>query len=495
MTTASDLQNMKNELAALQVGGLPPKSPRYDVNTTTRTTGQTIINTSNGLVTENDVSNLFNELRRAAAKLEIEKINRKRADAELESIRQNRLKETGETVKQLERKSIELNTLKEERETMREFLERGTSECKRVADDVLRLKGELEASQKSTSDFANEKQEIAGHMEKLNQEIEQTTQLISMDEEDSKQLQAHVEAATEQLDQLGIKRENFLAEIDNANEELNYAQQRGRSLEDDDLALRQMIAAAAVLTDRLGETERACISGEIETYESQKHIDVLEESRALVGKSSGNIQEVSNHAKNQVEELNEQSKRLRAASKLYVSGSLKDYIEAREHHDLVMEKLQEERAGMINDHRTDVATIQARIDDIEDEIVYAATGERADNIDERIDELDYEDGLNQQLHQRILQLEAQHERLKAAGQKMKLDWGKVDESRRKFQQLETEVEMMKETSDRFHLENRNLRVMLETALSTGDKKSLAKSKKDYDVFEQWRHQKVSVDGA
>merc|ERR1712224_716548 len=111
---------------------------------------------------------------------------------------------------------------------------------------------------------------------------------------------------------------------------------------------------------------------------------------------------------------------------------------------------------------------------MEDEIVFAATGERAENIEEKIDELDYEDGLNQQLHQRTMQLESQNERLKAAGARMKLDWGKVDESRRRFQQLETEVEMMKETSDRLHLENRNLRVMLETAVSTGDKKSMAK---------------------
>lgn len=379
---------------------------------------------------------------------------------------------------------------------MREFLERGTAECKRVADDVIRLKGEIEMAQTSTEEYSRERQEIAEHMEKLNEEIEQTQQLIQMDEQTSTRLAAEVDEATQKLDHLGHRRENVLSEIDAANQELHYAQQRARSLEDDDLVLRQMTAAAAVLTDRLGETERACISGEIEHYEAQKTINVLEEARPQVGNSKkGSVREVTHHAKNQVAELNEQSRRLRIAAKRYVSGSLRDYIEAREHHDLVIEKLQEERAGMINDHRTDVATIQARIDDIEDEIVFVATGERADRIDERIDELDYEDGLHQQLHQRLLQLETQNERLKAAGERMKLDWGKCDESRRRFQQLETEVEMMKETSERLHIENRNLKVMLETALSTGDKKSMAKAKKDYDVFEQWRHQKVVVDGA
>ena len=83
---------------------------------------------------------------------------------------------------------------------------------------------------------------------------------------------------------------------------------------------------------------------------------------------------------------------------------------------------------------------------------------------------------------------------------MKLDWGKVDDSRRRFQQLQAEVTMMKEFSDKLQLENRNLRLMLEgTAASPykgGSNPGMGPRAQNLhrQAFEDWRTQSIGGGG-
>jgi len=440
---------------------------------------------------EDEVTTLYHELQRAAGKLEVEKAQRKRAEAELEAIRQHRLRETSDVVQELERKRTELNTLREERTMMREWLDRGVAECKRVADDVVRLKAELDASEKTTAEVTREKQKLANTIQQLGDELASVQVALEKVHQEKSRLELKAEESTALMSRAEEERKASLAECDRLSSDVSRLSQRVRGLEDAEVAMQSMIACITQLVAEIGETDRAITSGDLER--GNDRMPVVEAATSIAEKKPLSAMVID--AKRLLQQLNDSTGRLRVSVKRYVAAKMKQQQESTASHQAQIEQLQKERNAIVASHRAEVEALQQRAADLEREIIMVADGVQRDvrvEAHERMAVLDKHAALNKHLTDRCEQLKAENDRLKSRGKKMKLDWGKVDESRRRFQQLQAEVAMMKDFNEKLQLENRNLRLMLDgtaasahgvTAITVGNPRAATLHKA---AFEEWR---------
>ena len=474
---AGDLSNMKQELAALQGGGVVTK-------TVTVRSGSPV--KVSGTAAEGEVTTLYHELQRAAAKLEVERSARKRAEAELDNIRQHRLRETGDVVQELERKSTELNTLKEERAMMREWLDRGVQECKRVADDVTRLKAELDQSEANVASLQHEK----SRLEELLQEHRLTIQRMEADREAERaykeSLERRLQEMQEQLNTVERERISLAAENDNLHAQNLTLQQRLRYLDEAEQELQRNTAKAQQMVAELSEIERAMVSGDLDRGEDERYIPVTE--AMTTGYGDKGTQEIITHSREEMQELNDAANRLRASIKRYVAVRSKDVAENRVQNESYLERMRREQELMREEHSNDVGILQRRIEDLERDLVLASDGGGYALSHDRMTIIDKADELNAQLRDRCDELMAENERLRLAANRMKLDWGKVDESRRRFQQLEGEMVTLREQNEILRQENKAFRGQEggHRSLNVGTGGWVTASSSDRNAFEQWR---------
>lgn len=476
VSPSGELSSIRQELQALQQN---PSALRA---------GTSMVAAGN---VEDEVTTLYHELQRAAGKLEVEKAQRKKAEAELESIRQHRLRETSDVVQELERKRAELNTLREERTMMREWLDRGVSECKRVADDVLRLKQDLDTSERTTAELAREKQRLANTIQQLNDELASVQISLEKVHAEKTKLELRAEESTSLLTRVQEERKATVSECDRLSSDVSRLSQRVRGLEDAELAMQSMVACITQLVAEISDTDRAITSGDLENNPHRPPI--TDAASNIAEKKSLSVMVVD--AKRLLQELQDQVSRLRTSVKRYVAGKQRQQSEIAATHQAQIEHLQKERNAIVASHRAEIEAHQQRAADLEREIIMVADGVQRDvrvEAHERMAVLDRHASLNKELTDRCEQLRTENERLKSRGKKMKLDWGKVDDSRRRFQQLQAEVNMMRQFNEKLQLENRNLRLMLEGTSASSSTGGLAPTTNPRaqalhrQAFSEWR---------
>ena len=192
--------------------------------------------------------------------------------------------------------------------------------------------------------------------------------------------------------------------------------------------------------------------------------------------------------------------RLRASVKRFVAGRQKQHQDLANEHRAALDAVQRDHDAQAAAHRAQTEQLQQRIVDLETEIIKVADGVDRDTHHEaqhRMNQLDSHATTNRNLSSQVNELKAENDRLRAKAKKMKLDWSKVDQSRQRFQQLQTEVTMMRDYNDKLQMENKNLRLMLEGAgHGTSRASHFSPDERDRSTalhrqaFQQWRATKV-----
>jgi hypothetical protein len=408
---------------------------------------------------EDEVSTLYRELQSAANKLEAEKAQRQQAEAELEAVRQQRLRETSDVVAELEKKRLELNALREERAAMKQWLDRGVSECRRVASDVTALKEELARSEKSCEALQTDKNRYAGSIEALSDELATVQLTLENVHRDRAVLEVRADENAAVVTRAEAEKHVAVTECDHLSAEIARLAQRVRGLEDAEVSMHSMCACVEQLVAETNVTERAIATGKLEQNEV----------RPSLTEAANNIHDprplstMVIDAKRLLQQLQEGMGRLRAAVKRYVASKQQAHAEMHLARQAELDGLQRERDLMVIAHRTDLETLAQRNQDLESEIIMVADGVQRDvNVEakERMVVLDRLAVNNKVLTEQCGALREDNEKLKVKSKRMKLDWDKVDESRRRFQQLQTEVALMQEYAQKLEMENRNLRLMM-----------------------------------
>jgi chromosome segregation ATPase len=410
---------------------------------------------------ESEVNGLYHELQRAAANLEQEKSLRKRVEAELESLRSGRLRDTADVVQELERKRTELQTLREERAMMKEWLDRGVAECKRVADEVTRLKAELDISEKSCANLSKDKQRLAVTVQELNEELSSVQTALEKVHHEKTVLELKAEDAVSSLARAEEQRRAAVSEADRLSAEVVRLSQRVRGLEDGEISLQSMCSCIDALCREINVLERAVTNGNLDEANTAR--PPLSDAANDIGQPKA-LPVMIVDAKRLLQHLQDSVSRLRGTVKRYIGETQRQVNEQYRAQNVELENIRRERDVLVQAHQQEAAQLRRRVMDLEAEIVHVAQGVQRDismEASERLTQLDRLSSSNRQAQKENEELKAENERLKAKCKKMKIDWTKVDESRRRYQQLQVEVQLMKDYSDKLAQENRNLKLLLE----------------------------------
>ena len=444
---------------------------------------------------EDEVTNLYHELQRAAGNLEQEKSQRKRLEAELENLRSGRLKDTADVVEELERKRTELQTLREERSMMKEWLDRGVHECKRVADDVNRLKSELDVSEKSCSALSKDKQRLAVTVQELSEELSNVQVTLEKVHHEKSVLELRAEEAVTSLTRAEETRRAAVAEADRLSAEVVRLSQRVRGLEDGEISMQSMCSCIDALCREINTLENAVTHG---------NLDETSSIRAPISDAANDIGQPKPlsvmvvDAKRLLQHLQDSLSKLKGSVKRYIAETQRHVNEQYHKQNAELQAIKRERDVLIQAHQNESEQLRQRVVDLEKEIVHVAQGVQRDishEASDRLNNLDKLSTANREAIEENRRLKEDNERLKAKAKKMKIDWTKVDESRRRYQQLQVEVQLMKEYSDKLAQENRNLKLMLDARQDsrrshdvTGFHDHDVAAQVHHQAFEEWRNQ-------
>lgn len=185
-----------------------------------------------------ELDHAYAELDRLYNKLQKEKSTRSKLEQELRELKVAHSNNVDVASQELERKNREVAAAKAERDKMKEWLDRGVAECKRVGDEVIQLRKEVQLSEDNCAALAREKAQLTAHMRRLHDDLERIR-------ETEKALH---EERTDLSGQLEMKQAN-----------LDAITQRHREAEGRELALRTEVSELTGRVNRLNECEECLL--------------------------------------------------------------------------------------------------------------------------------------------------------------------------------------------------------------------------------------------
>ena len=403
---------------------------------------------------------LYRELQRAAAKLEMEKFNRKRIDVELQEERGKHTRDEVDLLREIQQKTQEVRHLKHEKEIMREWLERGVEECKKVAQDMQRIKQEHADEQLKNNRLEEEKTHLRGIIAKLTEQID-SYQLSLESESDAKahllQREAASTARMEEAENEKLRTEGVLDEV---RTEATILKDHLRGMDSLERALRSTALSMLHVTAKLQESERALNDGDYDTGDDEHYISPAELENRLaevyrniftVPKVTKNITPDAEARALQVEELIREVVSCSDGLSLVANGytaSIKNYIAQRIKWK---SELNASHGNELKKQKKDYAELEAetelykvRIEELQEMLV--AERKKVDELQEALEP-------RTELLRSLEEVSEENTRLKNAARRVKLDWGKIEESRHRFVKLQEEVEELQVAYKRLEQEN------------------------------------------
>jgi chromosome segregation ATPase len=428
---------------------------------------------------------MYQQLRAAAAELEQEQAKRREAELALEELRQRRVAESSVVMQDLERKRQELNALREERLLIKEWLDRGVSECRRVAEEASLVKRELEARDRNVHDLLAEKDAMNTKMQQLSAELQQIQASLETLHAESAAVRVNVDDANARTTQVTEQNRAVSHEYESVAGQLERLVSRVRGLPEAEIAMDQCCAALESVVVEMNSLD-LCIrnGGDFERFDevaagAQKLVSDKKARAAqasdknaspnvpTVATSQGKLP-VTTAAKGLVRLAQETLNYFRPNLKSFISVKQKQLIEQRRQHMAELQSASAEKDRMLAQHAAEVDGMKQRVTELEKEIIRIAEGQARDLDGEataRLSQLDKLSTVSMQMQDEIARLRDENVQLRATAKRVKVDWNKVEESRRRFHQLKVEVQLLREHSAKIEAENRNLRLFSEGMLA------------------------------
>ena len=143
---------------------------------------------------KDELRHAYMELDRLHQKLQKERTSRGEMEAELDALRRSHESHVDTSALEIERKNDELQAAKDERNRMKEWLDRGVKECKRVAEESVKAKEELQAAEDNCVKLANEKTALTSQLRRLADELTAVKNDIENIESENEQLKEKLDS-------------------------------------------------------------------------------------------------------------------------------------------------------------------------------------------------------------------------------------------------------------------------------------------------------------
>lgn len=444
-----------------------------------------------------EINTLYEELQRAATKLEAERSLRRRIEAELSSVREDRLQQTSAVIQELENKRNEIQSLRDERVELKQWLDRGAAECRRVADEVLALRQNLESTEKTCSHLKEEKSNLSEQIRSLTEQLSGVQQELEDMHHTRTLLEIRVRETQEAIRLADLTKKNSHDEVNRLESEVARLHQRVRGAAEAETALSSLCGACRQLI-----VEVEGLSGQIQQGSLADRFDkplvYMQPNRDVAVSSADAVTE----SKMLVSKVLETVRRLEVQVRNYMQERQRERSDEQRAHQDELAALHREKEIQLQRYNAERQSLEKRGQDLERELLTVASGVQEHvqaEMSERLKQLDTLIETNRELQQANSNLRDQNDQLTQKAKRLKVDWSKVDESRVRLQQLQMELSLMSEYNEKLAHENRNLRLLAQSSSgynaaalnATGpdlDRSTPHLSKK---AFDEWKRQAMS----
>lgn len=451
-----------------------------------------------------EIDSLYDELQKTAKKLEAERTLRRKIEAALETVREDRIRQTNAVVQELQAKRDEIAVMSAERAELKGWLDRAVTECTKIADEVLRLRKDLEASEKNCAALEEEKIALAEKIENLSKQLSRTQEEMEHIHHEKHLLEARLKETQDAINLAEVTKKNLMGEVKRLESEVYRLQGRVKGTSDADHSLGLLCGTIRVLCGEITDLDVAIKRGTLsERFDKplvflsprpEPHAgtsDVVAESKILGGQLLNTIRSLDNSVRTFMQERQ------------------KERIVAQRQHQDELAALHKEREKELIKYNIERAALEKREEDLERELLAVAAGTH-ENISveatKRLEELEVLISTNRALSAENTALKREIEELSLRSRKMKIDWSKVDESRQRLQQLQMELAMMNEYNEKLAKENRNLKFLFESTpnaaaaggaipAAAGQRSPMSTKKQptavlEKEAFEEWKRRAI-----
>jgi myosin heavy subunit len=407
-----------------------------------------------------EINTLYEELQRAATKLEAERSLRRRIESELSSVREDRLQQTSAVVQELENKRNEIQSLRDERVELKQWLDRGAAECRRVADEVLALRQSLEAGEKTCSALKEDKSTLTDQIRSLTEQLSNVQQELEEMHHTKSVLEIRVRETQEAIRLADLTKKNSHDEVSRLESEVTRLNQRVRGAAEAETSLSSLCGACRQLIVEIeglsSQIQHGALSDRFE-----KPLVYMHTQRDTAGSS-----DAVTESKLLVTKVLETVRRLEVQVRGYMQERQRERSDEQRTHQDELAALHREKEIQLQRYNAERQALEKRSQDLERELLTVASGVQEQVSAEMLERLKQLDALidrNRELQQTNHALKDQNEQLVQKARRLKVDWSKVDESRVRLQQLQMELSLMSEYNEKLSNENRNLRVLAQSA--------------------------------
>ncbi|KAJ9443159.1 hypothetical protein DIPPA_10975 [Diplonema papillatum] len=405
-------------------------------------------------------------------------------------------------------KNEQIASLREEKAVMKEWLDRGVNECRRVAEEVQRLRLELDQNDGEKDRMGAEKKKLEKMLEQVMGEVRHATEKLK---EEKSEREAAILGSSLKEQAMSAQAEQMQRAHDENNRlssEVARLMERVKDAEDGEMHLRAFVAGlsrvssgfislhAAVENDRLGDlagvgynaeaTHSTAGEGPVDSVVANGKKSLTELQDVLLALRSVVRARIEDTQVRAVEMAQKESDLAQRA----VEGARKAEQDLRERHSVEkrilegkLEELEAELSALSDSNlrsqqqltaaETERAALRSKVDTLNTSEDYTLPTRPAANANLLSPTKETNpDVLSARVfsyESRCLKLEQQNGKLKEKNKKMKVDWSKVTELRQYCQKLEIEKKSMLDYIEKMESENDVLkRRSFNVPLYTGD---------------------------
>ncbi|ORC86627.1 uncharacterized protein TM35_000272170 [Trypanosoma theileri] len=394
-----------------------------------------------------------------------EREKRLQLEEELHMLRMSHEENSADAVRA---KNKELEQLTRERNELQEWLQRGVNECRRVADEASRLKNELKERTEHCQLLENTKEELLEKINRIQGQLSTTQTELDQLNEIKQMLAASADErafSLQKMEEINARRQKEYEALVVESESWRH---RASTLENAAMCLQ-------LLTERL-EQQQQHILRLSQVVRKGTLMDVSADAFVL-------RESVAEPQQQQLEELILRAKTLLhtvaaalQALQVDIAAFMREQqcaqAEQEATHREHLEAAHLEKQAALHKYEVERASLLQEIHHLKKESLRLLTRsgtldtEEMDDVEGRISEVESIMATNKQLSETNEKLREENAVLQAKLRRVKLDWRKVHESQLRFQQLQVEVDMIRNTNERIQKENENLKLMMELRSNT-----------------------------
>ncbi|KEG08820.1 hypothetical protein DQ04_06391030 [Trypanosoma grayi] len=410
---------------------------------------------------------LQRSLEQLVTRLTQERERRLRLENEVHALRVSSTRSTAEASQALQVKQQELKRLTQERRELQEWLQRGVNECRRVADEALRLKEELNERTQRCDALEATKAELQNKVDAVQQQLADTQLQLERARDRDQLLDARLKENALTPQELEEIRQKRLKDYEALTAEVESRRHRIDTLKDAEMCVQLLTERLQLLqlhVARLSQAVRKGCVQEVSPNDLFQRENVAEPSRPL--------EELVVRVKGVLQSLSSALQQLQVDVAKFVAEQRCLHEEQAATHREQLEATHMEKQTALHMYETEREELLGTIAQLRAETLRLLTrcaaydAEEADRQEARIGEVEALMASNKQLAIENDELREQNVALRAKLKRLKINWRKVHDSQLRFQGLQAEVEMIAQTNEKVQKENENLKLLIETRFGT-----------------------------